>query len=148
MIFFKKKKNNPLGDTFISFFRYSRQQMNAVFLGLLSLQFFVKISSSLISIPVIRNVSLKMSGYNSTTINSTCHECFCAMLLNKTSISSFNCIHKNQTCELFSLSLNTTSFSLISDTTSSVYFKSIPSIISISTVPPTDQATSSLLSKS
>lgn len=118
--------------------------MNTVFLGILSFQFVAKIFSSTISIPVIRNVSLHMSGYNSTTINGTCHECLCTMLLNKTSISSFNCIHTNQTCELFSRSLNTTAFSLMRDTTSSVYLKSIPNIISVSTVPSIDQSSSSL----
>lgn len=122
--------------------------MDTVFLSLLLFEFVIRISSNIVSIPVIRNVSLQMFGYNSTTINGTCHECLCAMVLNKTSISSFNCIHNNQTCELFFQPLNTTSFSLISDTTSSVYLQSIPNIISKTTVPSTDQDTSSFLSES
>lgn len=101
--------------------------MNLIFLDLfLVQQLLVKISSSRISVPVIRNVSLKIPGYNSTTINSTCHECLCAMLLNKTLISSFNCIYNNQTCELFSQSDNINSSMLMSNTASSVYFISLP----------------------
>lgn len=89
-------------------------------------QLLVRISSSLIFVPVIRNVSLKIPGYNSTTINSTCHECLCAMLLNKTLISSFNCIANSQSCELFSQSDNINSSMLISNTASSVYFFKLP----------------------
>lgn len=146
--FFRKGRKNPSADIFISFFLCSKQEMDMVVLCLLLFQLVIRISSSMISAPVIRNVSLQIPGYNSTKINGTCRECLCAMLLNETSISSFNCIHTNQTCELFSQSLNTTAFSLVSDTASSVYFKSIPNTIPASTVSPTDQDTSRFLSES
>jgi hypothetical protein len=87
---------------------------------------FETILSSMNQIPVIYNVSLQMSDYNSTIINGTCNECLCAMVLNKTSIYAFNCFQNNGTCEIFSKAFNTSSFSLRNNSASSVYFISLP----------------------
>jgi len=88
--------------------------------------YFETISSSINIIPVIHNVSLQMLDYNSTTINSTCDECLCAMLLNTTSISAFNCFQNNRTCEIFSGPLKISSFLLMNNSASSIYFASLP----------------------
>ncbi len=96
-------------------------------------------------IPVIHNVSLQMPNYNSTTINGTCNECLCTMLLNITLIFAFNCFQNNRTCEIFSQSLNTNSFLLINNTASSVYFISLPTNDSTLASTSTTQNTSELL---
>lgn len=96
-----------------------------IFVCSLLLQHFVEICSGLDSIPVIHNASLNILGYNSTTINGTCDECLCVMLLNRISISAFNCIPNNKTCELFFLPLNTSLFWLRNNTASSVFFISL-----------------------
>jgi hypothetical protein len=87
--------------------------------------YFESVSSSINIIPVIHNVSLRMLNYNSTTINGTCGECLCAMVLNPASIYSFNCFQNNNTCEIFSKSLTTGSFLLMNNSASSVYFTSL-----------------------
>ena len=89
--------------------------------------FFETISSSINTIPVIYNVSLQLMNYNATIINGTCDECLCTMLLNMTSISAFNCFQNNKTCEMFYTSLETSSFLLMNNSASSVYFTSLPS---------------------
>jgi hypothetical protein len=96
-------------------------------------------------IPVIHNVSLQMLNYNSTIINGTCNECLCTMLLNITLIFSFNCFQNNNTCEIFSKSLDTNSFLLINNTASSLYFISLPTIDSTLEITSTAQTTSELL---
>jgi alpha-amylase/alpha-mannosidase (GH57 family) len=97
-----------------------------IFVYIFLFHYFETISSSVIHIPVIHNATLQMLDYNATIINGTCHECLCAMVLNTTSISAFNCFQNNNTCELFSKSLMTNSFSLINNSASSVYFISLP----------------------
>ena len=101
--------------------------MYIIFLNLFLLQYLTGISSTTISIPVIHNASLQISGYNSTIIHGTCGQCICKMLLKHISISSFNCIRHNKTCEIFFEPLNATLFSFTNNTTSSVYFISLPS---------------------
>jgi len=99
-------------------------------------------------IPLIYNVSLQMSNYNSTIINGTCNECLCAMVLNPTSIYAFNCFQNNETCEIFSKAFNASSFLLRNNSASSVYFISLPiSDKSLATTVVT-QSTSSFTSKS
>ncbi|CAF0986704.1 unnamed protein product [Adineta steineri] len=78
----------------------------------------------------------------------TCETCLCAMLLNRTQISSFNCFYNNFTCELFSENFTINSFSLVDNLASSVYFLSIPNINVTSTVTSTTQNTNSLTSTS
>jgi hypothetical protein len=109
------------------------------------LYYFAIIFSGMNRIPVIHNVSLQMLNYNSTTINGTCNECLCTMLLNITLIFSFNCFQNNKTCEIFSKSLNTNSFLLINNTASSVYFISLPTNDLTLAMTSTTQNTSELL---
>jgi hypothetical protein len=99
-------------------------------------------------VPVIYNVSLQMSDYNSTIINGTCNECLCAMVLNPTSIYAFNCFQNNATCEIFSNSFNTSSFSLRNNSASSVYFISLPTSDKSVATTVVAQSTSSFTSKS
>jgi hypothetical protein len=85
-------------------------------------------------IRVIGNVSLVMSNTNSTLMNGTCNQCLCAALLNSTmSISSFNCFHNNNTCEMFTLSLANGSYSLMPLSTSSLYLFPLLTYKTIST---------------
>ena len=86
---------------------------------------FKTTANNVIVVPVIHNVSLQMFNASSTIINGTCHECFCALISNTTLIS-FNCFENNKTCEMFSKPLEMDSFSLVNDSTSSVYFLSLP----------------------
>jgi hypothetical protein len=88
--------------------------------------YFEPISSSIYTIPVIHNASLHILDYNSTIINGTCDQCLCEMLFNISSISAFNCFQNNKTCEIFSQSLNTSSFFLMNNSASSIYFTSLP----------------------
>jgi hypothetical protein len=106
------------------------------------------ISSIVTNIPVIHNVSLQAFNYNSTTIDGTCHACLCAMLLNTTQISYFNCFPNNNTCEIFSKSFTIGSFSLINNSAASVYFLSLPINEIASTIISTAYTTSSLIGKS
>ncbi|CAF4151282.1 unnamed protein product [Adineta steineri] len=70
---------------------------------------------------------MHISHFNSTTtINGTCDQCICLMLMNVTSISSFNCFRNNNTCEIFSKPVVTSQLSLVSNSNSSVYFISLP----------------------
>jgi hypothetical protein len=100
--------------------------MWSIFIYVFLFHYSEMISSSMNNIPVIHNVSLQMLNYNSTIINGTCNECLCAMLSNSTSISCFNCFRNNKTCEIFSKSLENSSFALINNSASSVYFFSLP----------------------
>ncbi len=110
--------------------------------------YFEPISSSMnIVIPVIHNVSLQMLDYNSTTINGTCDECLCQMLLNTTLIYSFNCFQNNKTCEIFSKSLKTSSFLLMNNSASSIYFTSLPIDDETLTTTIAAQSTSNFISK-
>jgi hypothetical protein len=109
---------------------------------------FETILSSMNPVPVIYNVSLQMSDYNSTIINGTCNECLCAMVLNPTSIYAFNCFQNNATCEIFSNSFNTSSFSLRNNSASSVYFISLPTSDKSVATTVVAQSTSSFTSKS
>jgi hypothetical protein len=106
------------------------------------------ISSSINKIPVIHNVSLRLFGYNSTITNGTCDECLCAMLLNTTLISTFNCFQNNKTCEIWSNYLKTSSLSLMNNSASSVYFISLPINDITSETASSVQITSSFTSKS
>lgn len=100
--------------------------MRCIFSYVFLFYYFKPISSSMHVIPVIHNVSLRMLDYNSTIINGTCDECICSMLLNTASISSFNCFQNNKTCEIFFKPLNTSSFLLMNNLMSSLYFISLP----------------------
>jgi len=100
------------------------------------------------NIPVIYNVSLEMLDYNSTIINGTCHDCLCTMIMNSTMISAFNCFQNNNTCEIFSKSLKTDSFSFMNNTASSVYFISLPINDSATAITSATQNTSSFTSQS
>jgi hypothetical protein len=60
-------------------------------------------------------------------------------------IFSFNCFQNNNTCEIFSKSLDTNSFLLINNTASSLYFISLPTIDSTLEITSTAQTTSELL---
>ncbi|CAF0825837.1 unnamed protein product [Adineta steineri] len=85
------------------------------------------VSGSLTQVPVIHNVSMHVSHFNSITIiNSTCDQCICLMLMNVTPISSFNYFRNNKTCEIFSEAVVTSQLSLVSNSNSSVYFISLP----------------------
>ena len=100
--------------------------MRKLFVHILLFYHFGMISSNIISICVIHNVSLLMFDPNSTTINGTCGECLCAMVLNTTSFSSLNCFENNKTCQIFPKSLETRSFTLINNSASSFYFFQLP----------------------
>ncbi len=102
--------------------------MHRIVIYIFLFYYFGTVVCSINHIPVIRNSSLQVLGYNSTIINGTCQECLCAMLLNSTSINSFNCFPNNKTCEIFSNSFLTSSFLLINNSASSVYFISLPII--------------------
>lgn len=148
-ILFTEKRQLSIGTQFfIPVLHYSNHKMWVIFVGFLLLQYSAGISSSINRIPVIHNVSLEVFGYTPTTMNGTCDECLCAMLLNKTSISSFNCIQSNKTCELFSQALNTSLFSLINNTASSVYFITLPNNSSTLAITSTAQYTSSFFRES
>jgi hypothetical protein len=105
------------------------------------------ISSSMTIVPVIHNVSLQMLDYNSTIINGTCNECLCEMLLSTESISAFNCFQNNNTCEIFSQSLKTSSFLLMNNSASSIYFTSLPIDDETLTTTIAAQSTSNFISK-
>jgi hypothetical protein len=106
------------------------------------------IASSMNSITVIHNVSLRMLNYNSTIMNGPCQECLCAMFLNATPISAFNCFKNNKTCELFSNSLQSSFFTLTKNEASSVYFSSLPIDSPTSETTFIPQSTTSSISKS
>jgi hypothetical protein len=122
--------------------------MRCIFFYIFLFHYFETISSSINNIPVIYNVSLRMLNYNATIMNGTCHECLCAMVLNVTSIYCFNCFQNNGTCEIFSTPLTTSSFSLMNNSASSVYFSSLPIDDSTSTIASIAQSTNNLSSKS
>jgi hypothetical protein len=109
---------------------------------------FNTISSSMHSVPVIHNVSLQMLNYNSTIMNGSCNDCLCAMFANATPIYAFNCFQNNKTCEIFSKSLETNSFSLMDNSASSVYFITLPVNQPILATTVVAQSTGSFESKS
>lgn len=75
---------------------------------------------------VSHNVSLVMPNANRSTINNTCNECICKMMLNESSISSLNCFRHRNACELFFTPLIFGSFSLINNSSSTFYALSLP----------------------
>jgi hypothetical protein len=97
---------------------------------------------SMNSIGIIQNVSLVMFNTNSTTINSTSKQCLCAILLNITSCSSFNCFKNNNTCEIFLKPLETGSFTLVNSSASSFYFFPFSINDMTSTIAPITQSSS------
>jgi len=97
-----------------------------LFVYILLFLHFGMISSNIISIGVIHNVYLLIFDSNSTTINGTCDQCLCAMVLNTTSFSFLNCFQNNNTCQVFSKSLQTKSFTLMNNSASSFYFFQLP----------------------
>jgi hypothetical protein len=100
--------------------------MSKLFVYMLLLLHFGMISSSIISIGVIYNVYLLIFNSNSTTINGTCDQCLCTMVLNTTLFSFLNCFQNNKTCQLFSKSFETRSFRLMNNSASSFYFFQLP----------------------
>jgi hypothetical protein len=123
-------------------------QMWSIFICIFLFRSVEAISSIVTNIPVIHNVSLQAFNYNSTTINGTCDACLCAMLLNTTEISCFNCFSNNNTCEIFSKSFTIGSFSLINNSAASVYFLLLPINEIASTIISTAYTTSGLIGKS
>jgi hypothetical protein len=125
--------------------------MRRIFVYIFLFHSFEIISSSLSNIPVIHNATLQVLDYNSTTINGTCQECLCVMLLSETPISAFNCFQNNETCEMFFKSLTINSISLMNNSASSVYFILLPindTIWTVATIADiTNSSTSKLLLK-
>lgn len=74
------------------------------------------------SVGIIRNVSVIAFNQSSTIINATCDECLCALVINRSFSSSFNCLSSNKTCQVLSQSLDPGSFTLVNNTPSSFYF--------------------------
>jgi hypothetical protein len=84
------------------------------------------------AIGVIRNMSLSISGANSTILNGTWDQCLCAITADTRNISSFNFFHSNNTCELFVDPLTASSVSLQNDSATVLYLLSLPKIGKIS----------------
>lgn len=101
-------------------------RMQYLFHCLVLLNYFETTTSNIARVPVIHHVSMSVVNYTSTTINATCNQCLCAMLLNLTMMSSFNCFPQNGTCEIFSSSLKTSALLLLNNSMSSTYFRSLP----------------------
>jgi hypothetical protein len=129
------------------FFVYFNRKMLSLLIFILFLHQLEVISSTAYTIGVISNVSLVVPNTNSSIINGTCNECLCTMLLNATPISALNCFRTNNTCEIFSSTLASESFSLMASNTSSFYF--FPYFIAdvTSTTTQTTQSTSSSSNK-
>jgi hypothetical protein len=144
----EEKQRSVNRGTFYHFFPYYKNKMWYIFVFFLVFHYLDMISSSINSIPVIHNVSLRMLDYNSTVINGTCDECLCIMLLNATWISAFNCFQNNQTCELFPNPLKTSSLLLMNSSASSIYFISLPVNDIASAVASSMQSTTSFTGKS
>ena len=72
-------------------------------------------------IGVIHNVSMITSNGKSSIMNGSCNKCLCAMLMNATLISGFNCYKTNETCEFFSNALESGSFWLMNSSISTFY---------------------------
>jgi hypothetical protein len=126
----------------------SNYKMWHVFVYVFLFHSFETISMSINSIPVISNVSLRVLDSSSTTMNGTCQTCLCAMILNTTQIFAFNCFHNNDTCQIFSKSFITNSFSLTNNSESSLYFLSLPINNGTSEITSTGYSTSWLMGKS
>ena len=92
-------------------------------LALLLIPFFIHVRA--VPIGIIRNVTLDIPGANTTIINSTCDECVCSLLANP-AFFSLNCRSDSLTCELYSTQDQNRSFSLLSGTSTSFYFRSLP----------------------
>ncbi len=126
----------------------SNYKMWHIFVYVLFFHSFETISMNTNPIPVISNVSLQVLDSSSTTMNGTCHTCLCAMILNTTEIFAFNCFHNNDTCQIFSKSFTTNSFSLMNNSESSLYFLSLPINNETSAITSAAYTTSSLMGKS
>ena len=113
-----------------------------IFVHVFLVHFIETISINTNSISVIRNVSLDVLDNNSTIINGTCRGCLCAVLLNITSSSSFNCFTNNNTRQMFSKSFETGSFTLVDTSTTSFYFFPFSTHETTSTPASTIQTTS------
>ena len=100
------------------------------------------------SVGIIRNASLTILNTSATTINGTCEECLCALLVNST-VFSVNCFHENLTCQLHFTENQNKPFVLIDSANTAFYFVSLPTYVaSQSTDSTTHEITSQSTSKS
>ena len=97
-----------------------------ILICLLLIQHLEIVSTSVQSVGIVHNVSVKTFIVNSTIVNGTCHECLCAVLSNRTSSFFFNCFSNNSTCEMFVEPLIMGSFVVVDNAASSFYFLSWP----------------------
>jgi hypothetical protein len=113
-----------LRDNLTFVFSEPSERMFVIFM--LSLLLRATLSDGL-TIGVIRNALLSISGANTTIINGTCQQCLCAIIGSAWDISSFNCFLNNHTCELFVEPLtNSSSVTLRNDLASVIYLLSPP----------------------
>lgn len=86
------------------------------------IEYFQIVGSNKRSIGIVRNITVIPLNMTSTIINGTCHDCLCALVINESFSSSFNCFRNNNTCEVFSQSLDPGSFILMNNTPNVFYF--------------------------
>ena len=80
---------------------------------------------SAVPVGIIHNISLDILGASTTSINGTCQDCVCALLISS-AFFALNCFHDNLTCQLHSTSNRNAPFSLIRSGSSSLYFLALP----------------------
>ena len=114
--------------------------MWCTFICILLIQNRMMVESIRIPVGALHNVSVQLSDLNSTWVNGSYHECLCQMILND-SFSSFNCFTNTNTCQMYSNTNRSRSYSVIRQQNSSFYFLSLPIASELSTNAPFELTT-------
>lgn len=73
-------------------------------------------------ISTVSHISISVPNTASVLVNGNCQQCLCHIIVNTSDTTSFNCFTNNDTCQLFSIPLDTSEITAHKDSNSVFYF--------------------------